>query len=1374
MKKKLLTGLFAFLSWGMCGGVYAQSESDALTDLTNFIQNPDAAAETGWVINKGTGNTNTASGQHYSGDASARYFDSWNPTAGVLNYKATQTMTNLPNASYTLKFAGRNSGTKGAFVYVVAGGDTLWVEMRRNTIPTLDEAGDTVFTYAGDKGGSIWENAEEGSAEKAVNSGNGYGWNTYEISNIQVTDNNLTIGITTDSLVSGVPFDGNWFSVVDFELYGSVSVTELLEASRGRVVEYAAWLETEGHEDVSQSLLDNYESTHLIDTTSTDEVVQEVDRLNQLLSQYRIIVEGAEFVYSTTATIGDWYVSLDENNHVARANQYTGNETDVVVPESFIYNGEKYYTIALGGSGGETYTTWYYNAYNDNYHVKSVTLPATLRLVGALAMEGLRGITSVSIPSLVYHIHYGAFQGCTSLTSLNIPEKVNTLGKHAFSQCTSLFEITLPSVNIIDNYAFYGCSNLSKVKLSESLTTIGDGAFYNCSALDSLVIPANVTSIGSYFLEECDKLKYLRSEAVSAPSCSEDFSAYSLRTIYVPAGSGEAYRSATYWKNYIIVDGEGVSVKVNVETPGTIGDLILAQTEYLSDVNHLTVTGSLNDDDIYSIQNRMPNLLTIDLFGTDMTVLPDNMFYQRYALQQVVLPAGLTSIGQYAFYRCYDLQDVELPETLASIGCAAFYDCDNIKNVVIPEGVTSVGEYAFAYCNSLESIQCPSTLSAIPQSMCDHSEINTVVLAEGLTNIGNHAFYGCNNLKELVCPSTLISIGYNAFDGCTSLASVSLNEGLVTLGNDAFGNCNALQEATLPSTLTNCDSPFAYCYNLRTLSCLALIPPYLVDNDYPVYNNTIGCTLYVPAWTINKYKLTVGWDQFPIIKPLEGYWPENITVQDEVVLTLPDSLPIDYKPNVSVVNNSQGSYYNWVYGALSVSGSNTFSMGQFKMIYDQNMYFNYGINYATWYSSIVNDATMRADSVTIEMWLRNDCWAFLSFPFDVKVSDIKPINANTNFVIRKYSGADRAAMTGSTWLDMTVDSILHSGEGYIWQCSRSDANYCGFYVSAINNVNKNLIFAKENRAITLDEYQSEFSHNRSWNLIGNPYPCFYDIRAMEFTAPITVWSENNRTYYAYSPVDDEYILRPGEAFFVQRPVDQENITFSTIGRQTDRTVRDVTAVTGARSMAAPRQVFNLYLNQDSLSDRTRFVINADAEVAYETNRDASKFMSSDANVPQLFTMEGDVRFAINERPMGEGIIRLGATFGNEGTYTLSLGTTASVEVVLVDKLTGKEVNLNEHDYTFSAEAGTDLNRFEVRFNGLGTTDVEGHFAQKTTVTAVGGQIVVNGGEVANIAVYTADGKLVATATDACVAFKVANGFYVVKVLGKSYKVAVTR
>lgn len=418
---------------------------------------------------------------------------------------------------------------------------------------------------------------------------------------------------------------------------------------------------------------------------------------------------------------------------------------------------------------------------------------------------------------------------------------------------------------------------------------------------------------------------------------------------------------------------------------------------------------------------------------------------------------------------------------------------------------------------------------------------------------------------------------------------------------------------------------------------------------------------------------------------------------------------------------------------------------------------------------------MRADDVTLGLICSTERWHFISFPFDVKVSDIQVEDIqgteDTRWVIRKYSGEARAKQEfDKTWQNMTADSILHAGEGYIFQCSNgSDA--AGVLVPAINNADKNLIFANDSRSIPLKEYVSEFGHNRSWNLIGNPFPCYYDTREMEYTAPITVW--NNNGYTAYSPVDDEYILCPSEAFFVQRPVDKETIGFPVSGRQANRVVMDKPFKVSPRNTDIPRYLFNLTLKNEEYADRTRFVINEAASVNYEMERDASKFMSMDTRMPQLFTLEGDIRFAINERPYGNGVITLGTYFGNEGTYTLALNGTAEAEVTLVDKMEGKEVSLNEENYTFNASAGTVTNRFFIKL-GKEVTSVETVMQTAARIYTAEGKIWVKTPETTDMTVYTAEGKQVATARAASASFEVENGFYIVRVQGVSYKVAVTR
>ena len=192
-------------------------------------------------------------------------------------------------------------------------------------------------------------------------------------------------------------------------------------------------------------------------------------------------------------------------------------------------------------------------------------------------------------------------------------------------------------------------------------------------------------------------------------------------------------------------------------------------------------------------------------------------------------------------------------------------------------------------------------------------------------------------------------------------------------------------------------------------------------------------------------------------------------------------------------------------------------------------------------------------------------------------------------------------------------------------------------------------------------------------------------------------------------MDDAYILNPGQAFFVQRPVDEESIIFLKEGRQTNLTVRDVTYGNGARLMApqnVQRSVFNVILSNGEQADHTRFVINEKATPVYETARDASKFVSLEP-VPQLYTIEDGVRFAINERPLADATISLGMQIVSEGFYTLTLDTKVENTLWLIDTLTGKEILLsgNEEGYAFHSEVGTFDSRFKLRIGNGETTGI---------------------------------------------------------------------
>ena len=517
-----------------------------------------------------------------------------------------------------------------------------------------------------------------------------------------------------------------------------------------------------------------------------------------------------------------------------------------------------------------------------------------------------------------------------------------------------------------------------------------------------------------------------------------------------------------------------------------------------------------------------------------------------------------------------------------------------------------------------------------------------------------------------------------------------------------------------------------------------------------------GKTLYVPSITINSYKQTRGWDAFTNIKPLD-YFPGELHVTKDFTIYLPDNLTEKDKTKVDFYNDNGTS------GHLTVNGNSTLSMSNFDIAYDNYYNYYYGRNEYTSHATLINKANMRADYVSVNLKVRKNKWNFISLPFDTKVSDIKCLTDDTQWVIRKYSGEARAkAEKSNTWQDMTADSTLHANEGYILQCNNSDSwdKAVVFQFTAQNNGNKNRIFASANQKVAMKEYVAEFAHNRSWNLLGNPYPAYFDTRYLDFTAPITVWNMYNSTYEAYSPVDDSYILTPGEAFFVQRPVDQAEITFDVEGRQHNFTVRTIEPTTRAKAIDlvdANREVYNLSLSNGETSDRTRIVINPKAEMSYNAAYDAGKMMSERTLTAQLYTIGDDIDYAINERPLGDGIVHIGVRFAKNGTYTLALE--GDKTAILTDHQEGKQVELNANGYTFTAKAGECRDRFTISWSNGGVTGINGIY-QDT--------------ELSNMSVFSLDGKMLKGNSHSNAHSDMPAGTYIMKKGNKANKVNVNR
>lgn len=938
---------------------------------------------------------------------------------------------------------------------------------------------------------------------------------------------------------------------------------------------------------------------------------------------------------------------------------------------------------------------------------------------------------------------FAGFDKSTDITSLVIPSTVRKDGK------------TYAVVGI-DLKNHHRQEKLVNISLPKTLRYIGNYAFAYLPSMQYIEIPENVTTMGNSIFYDSNNLKTIKINAVTPPMVGS-FSGTDKRKVYVPDGSLHAYRSANPWTDCVLVGGEGTSVSIAHVTAGELGHVILDEATYLQEVNKLTiVSGNLNNDDWKTLKS-MTNLVELDISGMAVTSIPSSAFSNKWGLEKIVLPKKLETIGNSAFSGT-GIKEIELSESLTTLDSHAFQNCTSLVSIKIPDKITKISYGTFESCSNLQFVSFPSTLTLIEErafyetdlseidipgsvenikenAFCRNENLKKVTFNEGLVKIESYSFLGCKSIESIVFPSTLRTIGYSGFADCTNLKQISLNEGLVCIESEAFSRCSGLTDIVLPSTLEYCKGgAFNGCRNVKSIEARSVLPP-TTEGSCPMYNvDLTGVTLYVPSWSVGEYQLADGWNKFYTFQA-SNYLPQSIKVNKDFYFSLGDNDNKEYRPNISMtwsdhqVRDANGNS-NYERGNLTVSSRSKLAINDFDMIFspyakyclDENIRYNNQSNgYRTQYNgtSLIVKGEMRAENVTINLYNRRGMWQFVTFPFDVKVSDIVPESENTSWVIRGHSGAMRAAgKNDSVWVNLKADDVLEAGKGYIMHCydPNNDVDYNAsdlvkFRVSPLTTtVNRQLLFASGDRTLSLEENLSEFEHNRSWNLIGNPYPSFYDTRFMEFGAPFMVWNSSAQNYYAYNPADDAYILSPGEALFVQRPVDQKDITFLKDGRQIDqyaRTLIDETTQARARGKEGVlRSVFNLTLSGENTSDRTRVVLNDEASMTYEMNKDAAKFASTVPTVAQIYSWNGESRYAINERPTGSGIVNLGVHCGTKGTYTIALANAVDGQVILEDKLMNISTEITaDKGYSFEAEAGDDDSRFVLHITrGIGGGD----------------------------------------------------------------------
>ena len=125
------------------------------------------------------------------------------------------------------------------------------------------------------------------------------------------------------------------------------------------------------------------------------------------------------------------------------------------------------------------------------------------------------------------------------------------------------------------------------------------------------------------------------------------------------------------------------------------------------------------------------------------------------------------------------------------------------------------------------------------------SSLTSLTIPSSVTSIGFSAFSGCSGLTSLTIPSSVTSIGSSAFEGCSGLTSFTIPSSVTSISSGAFEGCSGLTSFTIPSSVTSIGSgAFEGCSGLTSLT----IPSSVTSIDNSVFSGCSGLTsLTIPS-----------------------------------------------------------------------------------------------------------------------------------------------------------------------------------------------------------------------------------------------------------------------------------------------------------------------------------------------------------------------------------------------------------------------------------------------------------------------------------------------------------------------------------------------
>ena len=480
--------------------------------------------------------------------------------------------------------------------------------------------------------------------------------------------------------------------------------------------------------------------------------------------------------------------------------------TTADIPSTVNINGTNYFVTSIGE-----------RAFDGRSDITYLSIPYSIKSIGEYAFINCGSNMTVNIEDLASwclmelgNEHASPLSSARTVMSNNvvldrveIPEGVPYIGNFTFYQCRGITSLIIPSsVKMIGSSAFEDCTGLTSVTLNEGLVTIGGSSFEGCSGLTTLTIPSTVVTIAINAFKNCMGLNEVNCYAESVPDTHEDafdMTPTGSSTLYVPAGSVEAYKNSWPWSDFkeivpLTEDDQNPDRKrtIHVAQAGTLSDYINIDDRYL--IEDLTLTGEINGVDFRLLRNMAGKsyefvirdnrfygsdtggkLSVLDLSGVKIVAGGDYMHWDYNIDYEYDLSLEHDDeIPPYVFCGCIGLTSIIFPNSVTIIGDNTFYECTGLRMIKLGSGVKEIGYGAFA-----------NILKLNETTRSDDDYLHIYCEAEEVPTISSDAFTGTDMSRVVLhVPDNLIN-EYKAADVWKEIGTI---EGLSETGIKAISN----------------------------------------------------------------------------------------------------------------------------------------------------------------------------------------------------------------------------------------------------------------------------------------------------------------------------------------------------------------------------------------------------------------------------------------------------------------------------------------------------------------------------------------------------------------------------------------------------------